>query len=102
MLTSKCLLRDRAGSLAFIMVFGQSFGILGAELFDDAPKYYRGKGLSFGAMTVAALVTVIFLFYLKRMNDQKRRNQDSDEAAELRTRGVEDVCDNHPDFMYWY
>jgi hypothetical protein len=84
------------------MVFGQSFALLGAEIFNDAPKYYRGKGLSLGAMVVGAIVTVVFLLYLRHLNDRKRRNQDSEEAAEQRVLGVEDVCDDHPDFIYWY
>ncbi|OKL55581.1 hypothetical protein UA08_09178 [Talaromyces atroroseus] len=93
---------SRAGSLAFIMVFGQSFALLGAEIFDDAPHYYRGKGLSLGAMVVAPVVTLLFMFYLRRANDRKRRDQDSEEAAAKRALSLEEICDAHPDFMFWY
>lgn len=83
-------------------MFGQCFALLGAEIFNDAPKYYRGKGLSLGAMAVGAIATVLFLFYLRHVNDRKWRNRDSEAAAEQRVLGVEDVCDDHPDFVYWY
>jgi hypothetical protein len=83
------------------MVFGQSFALLGAEIFDDAPHYYRGKGLSLGGLVVGAVVTVLFIFYLRRANDRKRREQDSEEAAVKRTMTLEEICDDHPDFMFW-
>lgn len=84
------------------MVFGQCFALLGAEIFNDTPKYYRGKGLSLGAAVVGAIGTMIFLLYLRYLNDCKLRNQDSDEAIQQRSQGVEDLCDAHPDFFYWY
>ncbi|KAJ8103705.1 putative pantothenate transporter [Lipomyces tetrasporus] len=92
----------RAGSLAFIMIFGQSFALLGAEIFNDAPKYYRGKGLSLGSLVVGALATILLMFYLRYANDRKRRNQDSEEASKKRALGMEEICDDHPDFMFWY
>lgn len=84
------------------MIFGQSFALLGAELFDDPPKYYKGKGLALGAMVLAAIVTVPYLFYLRRANGRKERDSHTEEAAEKRALGMEEICDDHPDFRFWY
>lgn len=83
------------------MVFGQSFGVMEVEIFTDRPSYYRGKGFALGATAAAALVTPLFQLYLKRKNAEKLANRDTDEAAARRRLGIEEIGDEHPDFMYW-
>ncbi|KAJ5595467.1 uncharacterized protein N7459_001675 [Penicillium hispanicum] len=91
----------RAGALAFLMVFGQSFSILEVEIFGNRPNYYPGKGLALTGTVAAAVVTPLFQLYLKQKNRQKLANQDSEEAAAKRGLGIEDIGDDHPDFIYW-
>lgn len=83
------------------MVFGQAFAVVGVEIFSDPPNYYRGKGFALGATAVAALASPLFQIYLKRKNAQKLANCDTEEAAVRRTLGIEEIGDDHPDFMYW-
>lgn len=83
------------------MVLGQSFSVLEIEIFGDGPNYYPGKGLAFAGTAVAALVTPLFQLYLKRKNAQKLENQHTQEAAAKRALGIEEIGDDHPDFLYW-
>jgi hypothetical protein len=83
------------------MVFGQAFAILEVEIFGDPPNYYPGKGFALAGTTAAALVTPLSQLYLKRKNAQKLSNQDTEEAAAKRGLGIEEIGDDHPDFMYW-
>ncbi|KAH8705429.1 putative pantothenate transporter [Talaromyces proteolyticus] len=91
----------RAGALALLMVFGQSFALMTAEIFNDPPHYYQGKGLSFAGMALTALLTPIFMLYLKRENDKKDQLASSMEAQQQRLKSLEELCDAHPDFRYW-
>ncbi|KAF3402848.1 High-affinity nicotinic acid transporter [Talaromyces pinophilus] len=91
----------RAGGLALLMIFGQSFALMTAEIFNDPPYYYKGKGLSFAATALTALLTPIFMLYLKRENDKKDRLESSMESQQKRLQSLEELCDAHPDFRYW-
>lgn len=83
------------------MVFGQAFAVLQVEIFGDKPNYYPGKGFAFAGTAAAALVTPLFQLYLKRENARKSANQHTEEAAAKRGLGIEEIGDDHPDFMYW-
>lgn len=83
------------------MVFGQSFALVSAEIFNDPPDYYIGKGLSFAATALTALLTPIFMLYLKRENEKKDRLSSSIESQQKRLQSLEELCDAHPDFRYW-
>lgn len=83
------------------MLFGQSFALLTSEIFNDPPHYYKGKGLSIAATSVAALFIPLFMVYLKRENEKKDRLMLSTEAQQKRQLSFEELCDAHPDFRYW-
>lgn len=91
----------RAGALAFIMICGQCFAVMGLEVFTDAPKYHRGKGLGFAACALSAMLIPVFMLFINHLNKEKDKNQLSLEAAEKRRLGVEEIGDDHPDFRYW-
>ncbi|KAK5453521.1 hypothetical protein LTS15_006706 [Exophiala xenobiotica] len=91
----------RAGALAFIMIFGQCFALMGLEIFTDAPKYHRGKGLGFASAALSALLVPFFIVYIRRLNQKKEKEKHTSVAAEKRRLGIEEVCDDHPDFRYW-
>lgn len=83
------------------MIFGQCFALMGLEIFTDAPHYNRGKGLGFASATLSALLVPLFVIYIHRLNRKKEMEQDSPEAAMKRSLGIEEICDDHPDFRYW-
>jgi hypothetical protein len=92
---------DRAGALALVNGSAQCFSLMISEIFSDAPHYYRGKGFSLAATVLAALLTPIFMLYLKRGNERKDRDSNTPKAKEDRLKSLEELCDAHPDFRYW-
>ncbi|KAK0614839.1 putative pantothenate transporter [Bombardia bombarda] len=90
----------KGGSLAIANIFGQLCALASSFSFRDGPDYFTGKGLSLAATGVGAILTAVFMLYLGRLNMVKLANKDTVNAAEQRKRGVEDLCDAHPDFMY--
>jgi hypothetical protein len=92
---------SRGGVLATINVFGQCFSIAAAEIYSDAPHYYRGNGFVLGTMVVGAMTSLILRWYLMKENERKERNQGSDEAARRRVMDIDHIGDAHPDFVYY-
>lgn len=68
--------------------------------FRDGPHYYTGKGLGLGSSVIAAVTAPVMVMYLKRQNAKKLAEKDTPEAAALRSKSVEEIYDDHPDFMY--
>ncbi|KFY85767.1 hypothetical protein V500_08136 [Pseudogymnoascus sp. VKM F-4518 (FW-2643)] len=90
-----------AGSLAFIMVVGQSMALAGTQVYSDPPHYYRGSGFALGAMISGLLATVLLMIFLTRKNAAKVAAKDSDEAILRRGLSLEEIWDDHPDFYYY-
>jgi hypothetical protein len=91
----------RGGILATMNVFGQCFSIASTQIYSDAPHYYRRNGFVLGAMVVGIMATGLLRWYLARRNEQKERDRDSDEAAQIRGLDIEHIGDAHPDFEYY-
>jgi hypothetical protein len=91
----------RGGVLATINVFGQCFSIASAEIYSDAPHYYRGNGFVLGAIVVGIAVSLLLRWYLIKENKRKKSNQGSDEAARTRVMDIDHIGDAHPDFTYY-
>jgi hypothetical protein len=77
-----------------VCAIASSFG------FRDGPDYFTGKGLSLAAVIIGSFLSAIFMAYLERLNMVKLANKDTVEAAEQRSKGAEELWDDHPDFMY--
>ncbi|KAK4168310.1 putative transporter [Cladorrhinum sp. PSN259] len=77
---------------------GSAFGAVMS--MRDAPNYYIGKSLSFGTAIIAIGVTYAFMVYIDRQNARKLAEVDSPLAIKNRQLDTEQVCDDHPDFMY--
>ena len=84
-----------------ILVLGQLFAIASAQNYSDAPKYNRGNGLSLAFMVVGLVLTVILIRFLACKNEAKLLAKDTEEAAAARRLGIEEIQDDHPDFMYY-
>lgn len=82
-------------------MIGQVFSIASAENYSDPPKYYRGNGVTLGMMVIGLVLTGIFMWYLARRNRMKRQAQGTEAAAAARRLGIEEIQDDHPDFMYY-
>ena len=82
------------------MIFGQSCAVAGTEAYSDGPRYRRGNGFAFGAVTVGIIVSGLLQLWLARQNSRKRREQYTEKAATLRPLGIEEIWDDHPDFFY--
>lgn len=87
--------------MAAINIFGQCFSILGAAIYHDPPHYYKGNGVSLGAMVLGIIVSMTCRLYLHRKNMQKQRDQFTEEAQRTRSLGIEQVAEQHPDFFYY-
>ena len=87
--------------LAMILMLGQLFSIASAQNYSDAPKYYRGNGLALGMTVVGFILTAYLIRYIAAKNASKRLAQESDQAAAARQFGVEEIQNEHPDFMYY-
>jgi hypothetical protein len=83
-----------------ILMLGQCTSIASAQVYSDAPRYNRGNGFSLGSMVVGFILTAVFMYYLSQLNAGKLARQDSEEAAAIRGKTIEEVQDNHPDFFY--
>ncbi|KAH8705207.1 putative pantothenate transporter [Talaromyces proteolyticus] len=91
----------RAGALAAINMVGQCFSIAGSKVFDDPPVYRKGKAFSLAFSLLGLIVSIALVVYLRWQNARKSARQNSAEAAEKRAMTLEEICDDHPDFMYW-
>lgn len=81
-------------------IFGQCFSIIGTQVYSDPPHYYRGNGFALGMSLLGIGVSLSLYLLLRRLNNLKQRNSDSDVAARQRNLGIEEMCDAHPDFFY--
>ncbi len=86
---------------SLILMLSQCVSIASSQVYSDAPVYNRGNGFSLGSMVIGAINAGIFMFYLARMNTQKKNDQDSDESAARRGMTIEEIQDDHPDFFYY-
>ena len=91
----------RATTLAIILILGQCMSIASAHVYADAPLYNRGNGFALGSMIVGFIITAAFMHYLSQLNAKKLALQNSEEAAAIRGKTIEDVQDMHPDFFYY-
>ncbi len=87
--------------LASVNMFGQVFSIIGQQVYTDSPHYYRGNGFVLGAMVIGACTAIVNLVYIKRKNAEKVRDQDSEESQRLRVLTLEEIGEDHPDFMFY-
>jgi hypothetical protein len=91
----------RATTLAIILMLGQCMSIASAQVYADSPLYNRGNGFSLSSMIVGFIITAVFIHYLSQLNAKKLSLQDSEEAAAIRGKTIEEVQDMHPDFFYY-
>lgn len=82
-------------------MFGQCFSIASAEIYSDAPHYYRGNGFVLGAMVIGAVTAFLLRWYLGRENRKRERDRASDEAMRSRMMDIEEIGEAHPDFVYY-
>ncbi|OQV08074.1 hypothetical protein CLAIMM_12399 [Cladophialophora immunda] len=91
----------RAGVFAILSMVAQSLNIAAAQIYSDAPHYYRGDGFVLGVVVLGLATAITLRFYFMSLNRKKQENWDSDEARRTRTMDIETIGDAHPDFVYW-
>ncbi|CAO3591013.1 unnamed protein product [Absidia cylindrospora] len=94
-------LTRRAVGSAFIVSIGTIGGVIGGQIFYDAPEYFHGNLIAvclIGAQTILVITVRCVLAY-----ENKRRSKLTEEMKEYeihRYGGVELAGDRHPDFIY--
>jgi hypothetical protein len=91
----------RAGAFGIILVAGILGNLIGTSLFSDGPRYIRGGSFALAMAILGLAATVTQMWYLHRLNKRKTDMVGSEMAAALRGKGIEEVVDDHPDFMYF-
>ncbi|KAI0121293.1 putative pantothenate transporter [Xylariales sp. AK1849] len=91
----------RATVTALFFMCGQAFSIAASYAYSDPPYYYRGNGFTLGFTALALVLTIVQIKVLKKKNRAKLNNKDSPEAEALRLLHVEEIQEDHPDFMYY-
>ena len=92
----------RASAAALINVISQAASIGGNQSFDDPPMYRKGLGASLGMIAMSGIVAGLLDWYLKHLNDKKRRDQHTPESEALRQKSIDEIGNKHPDFIYTY
>jgi hypothetical protein len=62
-------------------------------------RYTRGNSFSLAITGLGCTLAAAFTWYLARMNAEKLAG--SDEASAKRHMTIEDIEDEHPDFLYY-
>ncbi|PYI11228.1 putative pantothenate transporter [Aspergillus sclerotiicarbonarius CBS 121057] len=91
----------RAGALAAVNIIGQCFSIAGSKVFDDPPGYRKGKAFALAFSVLGGVASIGLIGYLRWLNARKMAGRYTPEAAEKRAMTLEEICDDHPDFMYF-
>ncbi|KAI0882301.1 putative pantothenate transporter [Annulohypoxylon maeteangense] len=90
----------RGSMLAFFNIFPHLFAISGTQAYQDPPYYSKGNAAALGMSILMLLSSIGLRWYLGFMNNKKKANQFSEEAAIMREKSIEEVGDHHPDFFY--
>ncbi|XXH02448.1 hypothetical protein Hte_008824 [Hypoxylon texense] len=90
----------RGSMLAFINIFPHIFAISGNQAYQDPPLYSVGNASALGMTILMFVCSIILRWYLGYLNNKKKANQFSPQAAEMREKSLEEIGDHHPDFFY--
>ncbi|KAI1455775.1 putative pantothenate transporter [Annulohypoxylon moriforme] len=90
----------RGSMLAFFNIFPHLFAISGTQAYQDPPYYSKGNAAALGMSILMLLSSIGLRWYLGFMNNKKKANQFSEQAAAMREKSIEEVGDHHPDFFY--
>ncbi|KAK4223101.1 putative transporter [Podospora fimiseda] len=90
----------KASVLGIATMAGHGSAFAAVISLRDAPNFYIGKSLSFGSAIIAIGVSYAFMIYIGRKNARKLAEKDSPESIKNRALDVEQIHDDHPDFMY--
>ncbi|KAF2670439.1 putative pantothenate transporter [Microthyrium microscopicum] len=91
----------RASLYALTSMIGQVFAIASQKAYNGPPHYYAGHGFVLGMMVFGVIASGIQIRVLMWKNAKKLATQGSQEAKEKRALGVEEINEEHPDFMYY-
>ena len=93
----------RASAVGWLNVLSQAFAISGNQAFSDAPYYHQGLAASLGMVCVSGLGAGALWVLLRWENAKKVAvDGESEQAREWRDRGIDEVGNKHPDFMFVY
>lgn len=92
----------RASAAACINIVAQCISISGNQAYQDPPYYKKGLGASLGMISMSGVASMVLVGWLKRLNKKKLVERDSDEARRLRGYSVDEIGNQHPDFIFSY
>ncbi|KAJ5260497.1 hypothetical protein N7478_012102 [Penicillium angulare] len=90
----------RGSSLAFTNIFSQIFAICGTQAYSDPPYYRKGNASALGLSCVSLVLSLGLRWYFSAVNKTKASEQFSEDARSQRRKGLEELGDKHPDFLY--
>jgi len=86
--------------LGLIGSIGQCFSIIGTQVYSDPPHYYRGNGFALGIAVLGGFAVIALWIDLTKENAKKRKDTATETARSMRSLGLEDLGNRHPDFYY--
>jgi len=91
----------RATITAITFMIAQCFSIASSHAYVDPPYYVPGNSFALAMMVMGFVLSGVQIRLLMRRNKAKVAAQGSVEAAAQRRLGVEEIQDEHPDFIYY-
>jgi MFS family permease len=94
----------RCTAWAIAQLFGQSWSIVASQVYTNPPRYFKGHGTLLGLITLGIAAALTNYRLMLQHNVAKDRI-----AEEFRQRGevnpgsakgLEELCDKHPDYRY--
>ena len=100
----------RSTAFGISQIFVQGYSIIGTQVYDSPPRFYKGHGVLLGLYCLALLSCVILYIWCKKMNRERDdiaitlQNEQEKAGTEVEVVQIkpsfEDLCDYHPDWRY--
>jgi hypothetical protein len=96
----------RSTAFGISQLFVQGYSIIGTEVYDQPPRFFKGHGVLLGLYMLAFVASIGLYVWLKAQNKQRDKMAAARIAAGEEDRPMdgehsfEEMCDYHPDWRY--